>query len=168
MRHAHRTRTTVEYRHASHVPAIPNPTNREVAGLVVCVVILGTWAVSTQRWVRYTSVTRPVFEVFAFWGLIDLACGTPLGGQSGWDTGPAEFGIGLFLPMVWIEDGVFRVRVPFLLPLTLTAIPAAILWHRDRRTVKPGHCRQCGYDLRASKKTCPECGTAIPWEPSTT
>ena len=53
------------------------------------------------------------------------------------------------------------VMAPLWIFLTLAAIPTAILWHRDRRTVKPGHCRMCGYDLRASKKVCPECGTAV-------
>ena len=53
------------------------------------------------------------------------------------------------------------VSVPFWMIFTLAAIPTAILWHRDRRTAKPGCCRQYGYDLRASKKTCPECGTAV-------
>ena len=58
------------------------------------------------------------------------------------------------------DRGFFLVH-PIWLLLTLAAISTALLWHRDRRTVKPGHCRQCGYDLRASKKICPECGTAI-------
>ena len=56
---------------------------------------------------------------------------------------------------------IYSFSMPFWCLLTLAAIPTAVLWHRDRRTVKPGCCLTCGYDLRASKKTCPECGTDV-------
>ena len=45
----------------------------------------------------------------------------------------------------------------------------ALLWfgaaftcaRRAARPHKPGYCVRCGYDLRASKGRCPECGTPI-------
>ena len=38
---------------------------------------------------------------------------------------------------------------------------SAIQFHRRRKRKKLGLCIKCGYDLRASKERCPECGSTI-------
>jgi hypothetical protein len=57
------------------------------------------------------------------------------------------------------------LAIPIWFPILLTTIPPAI-WlistRRQRRRKKSNQCLSCGYDLRASKDKCPECGTPIP------
>jgi hypothetical protein len=62
------------------------------------------------------------------------------------------------------EPRHLKVRVPYGVAVpTLALLPAltALRWRRKalrRRRILSGHCSTCGYDLRASPGTCPECG----------
>ena len=51
--------------------------------------------------------------------------------------------------------------------LLFACSPGLKLWlHiRQRKRERPGFCIHCGYDLRASKDKCPECGAAMPGSP---
>ena len=50
--------------------------------------------------------------------------------------------------------------------LAFAMLTAFLVDSRLNRPKPPkGICRSCGYDLRASKKRCPECGTPIAPEP---
>ena len=58
----------------------------------------------------------------------------------------------------------WSVGIPLWMP---TFLFLAIFWlsllplHRRRKRKKLGLCIKCGYDLRASKERCPECGEGI-------
>jgi hypothetical protein len=54
------------------------------------------------------------------------------------------------------------VSVSLAYPLFLFAILPALAARRAWRPRRPGLCRQCGYDLRATPGLCPECGTVTP------
>ena len=181
MRHAHRTRATVNIAMRRTLPPSRSRRIAKWTGLVVCVVILAIGVVSTRVQVIH----------FFRHGVIRWGCGEVafmrLDAQNApsdqsWHIKQTEFNVGTMLPRfttlprvrsrTTFGDVGGEIGIPeflFVLPmwtlLTFTAIPTALLWHRDQRTVKPGCCRQCGYDLRASKKTCPECGAAFAPEP---
>ena len=58
-----------------------------------------------------------------------------------------------------------EIALPLWVVIVLLALLSAGLIVRDFRQSRggrPGTCSTCGYDLRASKERCPECGTPIP------
>lgn len=77
------------------------------------------------------------------------------------DSGEQAYVFGKPPNTIWKEVPFLLWTIPLWLPCALTFIPALALLPRLRRTRPAGHCRKCGYDLRASKDRCPECGTLI-------
>ena len=55
---------------------------------------------------------------------------------------------GLVLPKFEWRNEWFDHLVPYWSVFLLAAIPTALLFFLDRRKILPGHCNQCGYDLR--------------------
>ena len=146
-------------------PLPPSPYRRiaKWTGLVACDVILAMWAINTCCWtivwymtqgIRIGLWDQAITIIVEDWGLAWI-------GEWGVEKHDFSFHASQLWPDMNIESDRASIRIPLWILLVLVAIPTAIFWRRDRRSVKPGHCQTCGYDLRASKKTCPECGTAI-------
>ena len=82
--------------------------------------------------------------------------------DAGW--GPIRWDVERFTSKDFrMESGHLRTYHWFL-ALILGAWPitslglAALRARKRRRAARAGHCRQCGYDLRATPERCPECG----------
>jgi len=71
-------------------------------------------------------------------------------------------GFELIFNRVSLTQGYFVLGLPFwpaALALAGATAWGAARWHRSQTRLRHGHCRACGYDLRGSSGTCPECGT---------
>ena len=71
----------------------------------------------------------------------------------------------------YVQVSYCRIEVSHWVAIVLFGIPplAWLAFHLrrarcERWRLRSGLCLECGYDLRASKERCPECGTAIPAE----
>jgi hypothetical protein len=66
-------------------------------------------------------------------------------------------------PLQQFDVSAQRLAIPYWLAAVVTAVlPVARAARRLWRTPLPGHCRRCGYDLRATPGRCPECGSGVP------
>ena len=143
-------------------PPLPPSRFRRVAkwvGVGGVVVILVAWCLTTRVawnqdiWAYYTGTSN---FIMVQQGAISWYDEVNPSAQRGWTLGsrPAFLQsslsqrLGLMLPGISLNRGNRSglVYVPLWLPFLLIVIPTAILWRRDRRTVKPGCCLTCGYD----------------------
>ena len=129
-------------------------------------------------WVRsYSTCDRIWTSNCAFSSELGGLYFTPIGREPDqpfrdcYPAGSGELGL---MEQEW-SDGVRRLRPMrilrtnllgwlFVVPhwfaaLTFAVLPAYRLAQRVRRRQPPGHCPDCGYDLRATPERCPECGT---------
>lgn len=67
------------------------------------------------------------------------------------------FASGFYL--YWIN---IPYRMPWLLTAALPALYVTYRWRSAARRRALGLCLTCGYDLRASRERCPECGAPVP------
>lgn len=74
--------------------------------------------------------------------------------------------VGYYVPNGLGDDFPASLLVHWSIPYWILVTAAIVLpctwFYVFRVRVRKGCCRKCGYDLRASKERCPECGTPIP------
>jgi hypothetical protein len=144
--------------------------------LVVCLSLVGIWSYTTSKSPSESSVIDIVGSTYGWGeGLVRNVGFGPAGfcvsvaissSPSEPDSDHTTFAL-LGLNLGWahrVDERRYFMELPYwlLIPPTLV-IPA--LWLRSQRRLRwrpEGLCLHCGYDLRASKERCPECGTPIP------
>lgn len=141
------------------------------AGLVLCVLVLVAWGVSSVwaiTWEGSIGTQHGGFSLIQ--GTVQLGLYSsdlmPNYHRLGltvdrWTFTVPRDQFGLCLPVARRMPSGGVVLVPLWLTFALLAVPAALLWWRDRRPPR-GHCQRCGYNLTGNLSgVCPECGQPI-------
>jgi len=146
-------------------------------GLIVCLLIVVAWAVSipwSWRYLRRDAKPHVDLDHWAF--EVALRFGCLVSGYNPY-LGESEQGLRVhrrdapwpeWLPYCDLPDGwdlshAWVIVLPLWMPFVILAIPTVLLWWRDCRSIPPGHCQQCGYDLTGNVSgVCPECGVRRP------
>jgi hypothetical protein len=85
--------------------------------------------------------------------------------RMGFDIGPVPSGNVSLSPVYTYKSSGFRVTFPYWFACAILGIMPFLwlmrVWRAAHRRAR-GLCSVCGYDLRASKDRCPECGTLMP------
>ena len=148
----------------------PNLRSRGILGMFGWSVAVGAGGFSVDH---YRKLPQPITVAGAD-GIIDpglygRACGEPwerLGVRhrpfAGWENNPKTKTPGMVVGVLdmWSVKYSWATEVTAVFPM-LWLVALGWRYFRGRLHV-PGTCWKCGYDLRASKERCPECGTAIP------
>jgi hypothetical protein len=144
------------------------------AGLILLLLIVVAWAVSLRwafGWNRLDDSRRyhssAIFQIGALYVSHLEYLGEDASGLY-WapDNFYPEF---LSIPRILLKPDFWFVAypnwslvLPLWIPFVLIAIPTAALWWRDRRRIRPGCCRKCGYNLTGNVSgVCPECGEKV-------
>lgn len=155
----------------------PSRTRRMLkwTGAGLCALTISAYAFSYHSSVRYVSPGRR-WDITAANGAINIywgSTGAMTTNVMGWEfkSWPRQYvkwqtlmelevpGSAAFAMTGQQTGDARRYIAPYWLLLLGTSIPTAWLFYRDRRRIRPSHCRRCGYDLTGNTSgVCSECG----------
>ena len=128
------------------------------------------WVVPNPVWARTQPITQTHYSVTVGQGSLQLDRLTPPSPTQPMG-GAMQLGFGYDRAWAYAETSAsshlianaLKIYVPFwFIILVMAVLP---VWRilrlmRAKLALRPGLCRRCGYDLRATPDRCPECGTA--------
>ena len=144
-------------------------------GMICCILILAAWFSTIPLFgkPRLSVIWHNEHSLYSLgFGGVTRACFPastppfPRGLTCRWltETPPASRGWGGH-GFRWIyrsSSFIKSLDIPLWIFLLPVGVATLMLWGRDRKHHKPGHCRKCGYNLTGNESgLCPECGLAV-------